>query len=171
MEAWSERKEKLVLLVDSDVETRFIIQPLLRPYGLELVIARAGIVALEVMQRMANRFRLALVSLELPGISGRVVFETLLHFRPTLPVLCLSSGAAVGNGAPCLPKPVQAVDLAAWLSGALGSDGGGVRQQTTLTARPEAVSRAQSRYGLTGSLLEAAKELARGMPGEPTNDW
>ncbi len=90
MEAWSERREKLVLLVDSDVETRFVIQPLLRPYGLELVIARAGIVALEVVQRMANRFRLAFVSLELPGISGRVVFETLLHFRPTLPVLCLS---------------------------------------------------------------------------------
>ena len=171
MEAGSERREKLVLLVDSDVETRFVIQPLLRPYGLELVIARAGIVALEVMQRMANRFRLALVSLDLPGISGRVVFETLLHFRPTLPVLCLSSAAEFGNGVPCLPKPVQSVDLAAWLSGVLGGDGGSVRQPATLTAPPDAVARAQSRYGVTGNLLDAAKELARGMPGEPTSDW
>jgi CheY-like chemotaxis protein len=171
MEASSERKEKLVLLVDSDVETRFVIQPLLRPYGLELVIARAGIVALEVMQRMANRFRLALVSMELPGISGKVVYETLRHFRPTLPVLCLSASAQ-GGGTACLPKPIQAVDIAAWLGRVLGGTHPDERDHLPgAAAAPDALSRAQSRYGMTGSLLDAARELARGMPGEGPTDW
>ena len=170
MEARSEPKEKLVLLVDSDVETRFVIQPLLRPYGLELVIARAGIVALEVMQRMANRFRLALVSMELPGVSGKVVYETLRHFRPTLPVLCLS--AAADGGAACLPKPVQAVDIAAWLCRVLGGTHPDERHELPgAAAAPDALSRAHSRYGVTGSLLDAARELARGMPGEGPTDW
>ena len=171
MEASGERKEKLVLLVDSDVETRFVIQPLLRPYGLELVIARAGIVALEVMQRMAHRFRLALVSMELPGVSGKVVYETLRHFRPTLPVLCMSASFS-GGGAACLPKPVQAVDIAAWLGRVLGGTGqGDVDEGMTVAAAPDALSRARSRYGLTGNLLDAARELARGMPGEEPTDW
>ena len=168
MEASSARTEKLVLLVDSDVETRFVIQPLLRPYGLELVIARAGIVALEVMQRMANRFRLALVSMELPGISGKVVYETLRHFRPTLPVLCMSS-ALGGGGAACIPKPLQPIEIATWLGRVLGAHGPEIDRQPSALG-PDALSRAQSRYGLTGSLLDAARELAKGM-GEAPTDW
>lgn len=149
---------RLVLLVDDDVDSRRHARHLLEQRGMEVVQASNGIAALELIQRLPERFRLVLTELDLPGISGAVLSETLRIFRPDLPTLCMSSRAVAGvvEGWRCLAKPLQGPDLhAAMESGALGEAEHG-------PAFPEVwVARARARYAAVGDLVEAALELAR----------
>ncbi len=163
---------KLVLLIDADPGTRNMVRPLLVPYELELVQARNSVAGLEILQRMPDRFRLAVVSLEMPGVSGAVLIETLRHFRPGLPVVCLTAAAGTAVAAThsnCLPKPVQPAELSAQLENALAGMGGGTVNGTVVS--PEALTRAKASFAVSGNLLDAARELARGLPGEPANGW
>lgn len=156
---------RLVLLVDDDVESRRHARHVLELHGLEVVQASNGIAALELIQRLPQRFRLVLTELDLPGISGMVLAETLRIFRPDLPTLCMTSRAVAGavDGRRCLGKPLQAPDLQTALEdGSLGEVGQG-------PAFPEAwLARARARYAAVGDLVEAAMELARaaGLDGE-----
>ena len=162
---------RLVLLVDPDPATRLTVRPLLIRYGLELIQARTTVAALELLQRMPERFRMAVVCLEMPVLSGSLLIETLRLFRPSLPVVCLTAaeqsavGAAMGN---CLPKPVRPDELRAQLEDALAGVGSAF---SAATVTPAAVARAQAEFAVSGNLLEAARELARGMPGEAASGW
>jgi CheY-like chemotaxis protein len=156
---------QLVLLVDDDVESRRHARHVLELRGLEVIQASNGIAALELIQRLPHRFRLVLTELDLPGISGAVLSETLRIFRPDLPTLCMSSRAVAGavDGRRCLGKPIQAPELEAALD-----DSGSVGAVEHRPVFPEAwVARARSRYAAVGDLVEAALELARAAePGD-----
>jgi CheY-like chemotaxis protein len=157
---------RLVLLVDDDVESRRHARRLLELQGMEVVQASNGIAALELIQRLPQSFRLVLTDLDLPGISGMVLSETLRLFRPDLPTLCMSSRAAAGTvgGRRCLAKPLQGQDLQTALEHGPFAD-----EAEHWPPLPELwVARARARYAAMGDLVEAALELARaaGADGE-----
>lgn len=157
--------KSLVLLVDPDPRTRHVLQPLLADRGLQLVHARTGLAALELLQRVTDEFRLAIVSLDLPGLSGLAVMETLRQFRPTLPVMCLTeveTAAAIASASKgCLAKPLQDGELAMQLDEAIS---GGSSAPGASSISPEALARARARFEVSGDLVGAALELARGFP-------
>jgi DNA-binding response OmpR family regulator len=131
-----------------------------------LVLARTGIAGLELILRLPDSFRLVIISLDLPGLSGEAVIETLRHFRPELPLLCLTNGhgaaAALAVAGTCLPKPVNDDDLATQLDGALAGIAG---LPSLVDVSPEAIARARARYAISGNLVEAALEVERGISG------
>lgn len=148
---------RLVLLVDHDVESRRHTRQLLELHGLEVVQVSNGVAALELIQRLPESFRLVIAEMDLPGLSGVVVKETLRLFRPDLPTICISDRAWVADARQCLPKPLDGAHLRAIMQGeAAFPDGGG---QPGL---PEtSLARARARFATAGDLVEAALELAR----------
>jgi CheY-like chemotaxis protein len=162
---------KLVLLIDADPTTRDVVRPLLAPRGLEVVQARNSVAGLEVLQRLPELFRLAIINLEMPGLSGAVLIETLRLCCPELPVVCLRSTertAVAAASSNCLSKPVQPAELRAQVQDALA----GIHQSlTAVPVDPEALARAKAAFELSGNLLDAAREVARGMPSESASDW
>ena len=152
---------ELMLLVDNDVSSRREVRHLLEARGMDVVQASNGLAALELVQRLPKSFRLVLTDLELPGIGGGVVVETLRLFRPDLPVLCMSSGVMVlaSHGSKrCLAKPLRAADLGA----ALEVIAHRWDPQGLLEISDTAIARARARYAVVGDLVEAALELADG---------
>jgi CheY-like chemotaxis protein len=150
---------RLVLLVDHDVASRRQARHLLELQGLEVVQASNGIAALELVQRLPQSFRLVITELDLPGVSGLVLIETLRMFRPDLTALCMSSRAVAGihDGRRCLSKPLDGRDLAAALQ-----DGAGMWEQDGQDRiSQESIARARARYAMLGDLVEAALELSR----------
>ena len=164
-------RARLVLLIDPDPATRDAVRPLLSPQGLQVVQARNSVAGLEILQRMPERFRLAIINLEMPGLSGSVMIETLRLCCPALPVVCMTSAertALAGTGNNCLTKPVQPSELRSQVEAALT----GIRESVTgLAIDPEARTRAKAAFAASGNLLEVARELARDIPSEPPSDW
>ncbi len=159
---------KLVLVIGEDTETRRSIRPLLATRGYDVVYAVSGFAALELIQRMPESFRLVLMELELRALPASAVIETLRLFRPDLPVLCMSArrGAAVPAG--CLQQPLVPAELDAQLGAVEQELAGGqwAAEGPLFTWDDQAVARAKARYALGGDLVEAAMELARGLPSE-----
>ena len=153
---------RLVLLVDHDVESRRHARHLLELHGLEVVQASNGVAALELIQRLPESFRLVIADMDLPGLSGVVVRETLRLFRPDLPTICMSDRARVVDAGHCLPKPLEGAHLRALMAdGAANRDGNGH------PGLPEScLARAQARFAVAGDLVEAALELARAVGPE-----
>jgi DNA-binding response OmpR family regulator len=157
----------LALVIDPDPGSRRAIRKMLAASGFEAVHAPNGLVGLELIQRLPDSFRLLLVDLELPGIPGAVVMETLRLFRPDLPVLCMATaavGAAV-TAAGCLSKPVDPAELRTQIDAALAGAAPRWEPAGGATAA-EAVLRARACYDQGKSLVDAALELARGYRGE-----
>ena len=155
---------RLVLLVDHEVESRRHTRHLLELHGMEMVQATNGIAALELIQRLPQSFRLVLTEIDLPGISGAILAETLRIFRPDLPTLCMSREALAerSRGRRCLAKPLQGPDLEAAIrdNGAF-ADGNGRHGPGDAV-----IARARARFAMAGDLVEAAMELARAHGGE-----
>ena len=154
-------ESKLVLLVDHDVDSRRQVRRLLELRDLEVVQASNGLSALELVQRLPRSFRLVLIELDLPGLPGPVVVGTLRLFRPDLPVLCMSGDrVTIGRTRRCLAKPLQGgeLDMALGESEAWEPEG-------LADVADGAAERAKARFAAVGDLIEAAMELARGMPG------
>jgi CheY-like chemotaxis protein len=172
MEVPTQPSARLVLLVDPDPATREGLRPLVAELGLEIVQARQSIAALEILQRLPHKFRLAIVTVEMPGLSGAVLVETLRLFRPTLPTVCLIGAdrapVPVGSLGNCLEKPIRPEELRAQVRDALAGDGG---PMLSTPADRVAVARAKATFAVSGSLLDAARELARGTPSEPASGW
>jgi CheY-like chemotaxis protein len=164
-------RPRLVLLIDADPATRQLVAPILGPSGLELVQARESVAGLEILQRLPQRFRLAIVSLEMPGLSGAAVIGTLRLFRPELAVVCLTGAepAAASSTRGCLTKPVQSEALREQVSEALL--GRAPAAIDVLGISSEAVARARAVFGRSSSLLDAAREIAGGLPGPATEGW
>jgi DNA-binding response OmpR family regulator len=171
MEETSHTPASLVLLIDGDPSTRSLTRPLLQSHGLDVIQARSSSAALELLQRAPERFRLVIVSLEMPDLSGVVTLEILRLFRAGLPTLCLTASerptVPVATSS-CLPKPLLANELGSLIHEAIA---GRWNQVPTAAVSPEAVARATAAFNATGSLLEAARELARGIRGEPPTNW
>jgi CheY-like chemotaxis protein len=155
----------LVLLVDEDPITGNLLRPLLRPHGLEVVQARASIAALELLQRVAQRFRLAVVSLEMSGLSGVVVLETVRLFRPGLATICLA--AAAGAREECVAKPAGADQLRARIAEALA---GAPSSMHACTLAPEAIRKARAAFEHSGSLVDAAREVGLSLSDQSALD-
>lgn len=152
----------LVLLVDEDPITRTVLRPLLRPHGLDVVQARASVAALELLERVARRFRLVVVSLEMGGLSGAVVLETLRLFRPELATICLTAGTSPGVAAKggCLMKPASSEALRQSIAEALA---GAASRSPASTLTPDVIAKARTAFERSGSLIAAAREIGLGM--------
>ena len=162
MNGWEQAGARLALLVDPDRETSRTTRSILMERGLELVQARAGVAALELIQRMPSPSRSPL-SVSIWPTFLAVVIETLRHFRPEIPVVCLAGidGSAPGyDAASCLSKPIRQMDLLLQLEGAIT---GTSSPLLLTTVDPEAVERARWRFTESGDLLQAAREIARGL--------
>lgn len=163
-EANGSNDRRLVLLVDHDVESRRHSRHLLELRGMEVVQASNAIAALELVQRLPRSFRLVLTELDMPGIPGAIVIETLRLFRPDLLVLCMSANrvAAGASVQGCLNKPLQGSELEL----ALEEGQSGWVPQVREGISEAVVARARARFAVVGDLVEAALELARGASGE-----
>ena len=152
---------RLVLLVDYDVDSRRQARHLLELRGMEVVQASNGMAALELIQRLPRSFRLVLTDLDLPGIPGAVVVETLRLIRPDLPVLCMSATRTVAGRVEvkrCLSKPLQGGELEAMLE----ESASGWELEGLLGVSDELAARVRARFAVAGDLVEAALELYRG---------
>jgi CheY-like chemotaxis protein len=152
---------KLVLLVDYDVESRRQARHLLELRGMDVVQASNGMAALELIQRLPQSFSLVITDLDLPGIPGPVVIETLRIFRPDLLVLCMDATRTVAGASQasrCLSKPLQGGELEA----ALMESGNGWELQGLLEIPDAVAARARARFAVMGDLVEAAMEIYRG---------
>ena len=164
-EAIGPSEGKLVLLVDYDVESRRQARHLLELRGMDVVQASHGMAALELIQRLPRSFRLVLTDLDLPGIPGAVVVETLRIFRPDLPVLCMSATRTVVRAAAikqCLSKPLQGGELEA----ALEESASGWELLGLLEISDALAARVRARFAVVGDLVEAALEMYRGAEGD-----
>src|SRR6266545_3505849 len=163
---------RLALLVDADPDMRRIVRPLLAPFGLEVIQSRTSVAALDLLQRLPERFRVAIVSLEMPDLSGTVVIETIGLFRTGVATLCLTSAErpTIGaGGGLCLSKPPRTDELRAQLVDALAGASNSLAAARAIP--PDALERARASFAASGSLLDAARELARGRPEESAGDW
>jgi CheY-like chemotaxis protein len=152
---------QLVLLVDYDVESRRQARHLLELRGMDVVQASNGMAALELIQRLPKSFRLVLTDLDLPGIPGPVVVETLRIFRPDLRVLCMDGTRTVAGASQirqCLSKPLQGGELEA----ALMEGSSGWELQSLLEIPDAVAARVRARFAVVGDLVEAALEIYRG---------
>jgi DNA-binding NtrC family response regulator len=167
MAGTSRAAPSLVLLVDTDPAARWQWAPLTASHGLEVVQSRSTTAALELLQRMPDRFRLVVVNLDMPGLPGSVLLETLRLFKPGIATLCLTGGASISVGAGngnCLTKPLRIDELRGQLAEALD----GTTSASAVAPIPlDVIARARACFAESGSLLEAARELALGMPGDP----
>ncbi len=158
------RARGLVLLVDGDDTSRRDIRHLLEARGINVVQTSNGMAALELIQRLHESLRFVMVDLSLPGLPGSVLIETLRHFRPDLPVLCMATNRTAvpaGLGRNCLAKPLQTSDLDA----ALSELGDGRTPQAFLDISPELLERTRRTFTRSRDLVEAALELASGLDG------
>ena len=157
---------KLVLLVDYDVESRRQARHLLELRGMDVVQASNGMAALELVQRLPRSFRLVLTDLDLPGIPGAVVVETLRIFRPDLSVLCMSATRVMVGGLEikrCVSKPLQGGDLQAMME----ESASGWELEGLLEVSDTLAARVRAGFAVGGDLVEAALELFRGV--DPMN--
>jgi CheY-like chemotaxis protein len=152
---------KLVLLVDYDVESRRQARHLLELRGMDVVQASNGMAALELIQRLPQSFQLVITDLDLPGIPGPVVVETLRIFRPDLLVLCMDAArtlAGASRNKQCLSKPLLGGELEA----ALLESASGWELQGLVDIPDTVAARVRARFAVAGDLVEAALELYRG---------
>ena len=169
MKASGRLSAPLVLLVDEDPITRNLLRPLLRPQGLEVVHVRAGSAALELLQRVTRRFRLAVVSLDMGGLSGAVVLETVRLFRPELATICLTAADStpVATKGDCLMKPASSAELRERIAHALA---GAPSRIPAGNLTPGAIAKARGVFERSGSLIAAAREIELGMSDPSATD-
>jgi CheY-like chemotaxis protein len=154
-------RRTFALLIDADPASRELLRSLLPPM-LQLIQSRTGASGLDLLQRVPDRFGLALVSLGLPGLPGAVVIDTIRLFRPAIPVVCLTDGLdPVASAGSCLSKDAAVAELRAQLNGVLVTSG---TSWSGPAASARAVEQARAAYVLSVDLTVAARELARGMP-------
>jgi CheY-like chemotaxis protein len=83
-----------ILLVEDDAMVSATAVSTLQSFGYQVTRVADGRAALEQVEAHPNRFRLALLDLRMPGMSGEATFDKLRELEPTLPVLIWSGYAA-----------------------------------------------------------------------------
>jgi DNA-binding response OmpR family regulator len=151
----------LALVIDDDVNARRSIRELLESRGHDVVHASNGLAGLELIQRLPSSFGMVLVELDLRGLPGAVVVETLRIFRPDLPVLCMSGRRVAALPSGCLRKPIEPEELDQLLRSMRSSAADGWE----LGADEDSIAVARARYAAGADLVEAALELSKGLSG------
>ena len=148
----------LVLIVNHDGEARRKLRRRLDERGYEAVEAASVAAALELIQRLPRSFRLVVVRLDMPGLSGATMIETLRLFHPAIPVLGTGSreGTAVAIGCPELVDGIEER-----LHSVAGESGDGAAH---FRLPFEVAQRARERYQRTADLVEAAQIVATAVP-------
>lgn len=108
-----------VLIVDDEPSVRAVTRALLRRRGFTVTDTESGATAVEMVRTEPDRFRLVLLDLTMPGMSGEETFRELRRIAPSLKVILMSgyneqevTRLFVGRGlAAFLQKPFRAEDL------------------------------------------------------------
>jgi two-component system cell cycle sensor histidine kinase/response regulator CckA len=117
-----------VLLVEDEDPVRLFAARALRSKGYQVIEARSGEAALELLEREAPDLDLLITDVVMPGIDGPTLFRTVRETRPGLPVVCISGYSEdalrqriVGaDGVAFLPKPFSLKQLAVAVKRAVG---------------------------------------------------
>jgi DNA-binding response OmpR family regulator len=80
-----------VLVVDDEPSMRRILRRTLEAENFHVEEASDGEAALRLIQSRTDTFDLVLTDLSMPLIDGRRVSETLMRYRPSVAVLCMSA--------------------------------------------------------------------------------
>ncbi|MGY4431185.1 two-component system cell cycle response regulator CpdR [Bradyrhizobium sp. F1.13.1] len=100
-----------VLVVDDDAAVLDVIASMLADIGCDVVCARSGDEALEILSRQQT-ISILITDINMPGMDGHELAERATRIRPTLKVLQLSGRERRRNGFPLLRKPFSEEDLA-----------------------------------------------------------
>jgi CheY-like chemotaxis protein len=147
---------KLALVIDSDPTSRASLRGLLESRGHDVIYSSSGLAGLELIQRLPSSFSLVLVDLDVGGLPGAAVVETLRIFHPELPVFCMSRRVTV-LPAGCLRKPIVPDALDSLLEPASDASS----EDWELSVDEETVAGMRARYGTRRDLVEAALELSK----------
>jgi two-component system cell cycle sensor histidine kinase/response regulator CckA len=109
-----------VLVVEDEEMVRRLVARMLVLEGYRVLEARDGREALRVLQRAADRVRIVVTDLAMPGVNGRELATTVARCWPWVPVLFMSgypamrmvSEGALDPAAPFLQKPFTSDQLA-----------------------------------------------------------
>ena len=80
-----------MLVVDDEAPLRRVLRRTLETEKFQVEEAENGESALRLIQARPQPFDLVLTDLSMPLIDGRQISETLLRYRPTVAVLCMSA--------------------------------------------------------------------------------
>jgi CheY-like chemotaxis protein len=124
--AW--RGDGCVLIVDDEPSVRSVTRALLRRRGFSVVEAATGQEAIDRVQAEPERFRLVLLDLTMPGMSGEETFRELRRIAPALTIILMSGYSEqevtplfAGRGlAAFLQKPFRVDELDAAVRRVLG---------------------------------------------------
>ncbi len=84
-------EQATVLVVDDEDIMRRAAERVLRKLGVDVVMARDGIEAIEVFKTQSNRIDIVLLDLNMPKMSGDEALEHIRSIDPHIPVI-ISSG-------------------------------------------------------------------------------
>lgn len=84
-------KGKTVLIIDDDIQIRFVAKKMFKKLGFSVLYAENGKQGLEVYRKEHRRVNLVLLDMVMPGLSGKEVYLKLLNINPEVDVI-LSSG-------------------------------------------------------------------------------
>jgi two-component system sensor histidine kinase RpfC len=117
-------RRRRVLLVDDNRVNRRVLGRIMETAGHEVLVAENGEVALDVLEREADRLDLVLMDFNMPemdGLEATKLFRVIALGSPRLPIVGLTADAmAQANGTwreadmdGCLVKPITPLDLLA----------------------------------------------------------
>lgn len=128
-----------VLVVEDETPVRDVVLRSLRTRGYEVLEARDGAGALELIERYEGEIHLLLTDVVLPGIGGRELAEQVVTLRPDIGVLYMSGYTddvilhhnLRSGDFDLLQKPFTATSLAAKVRDVLDRPQGGARPDET----------------------------------------
>ncbi len=80
-----------VLVIDDEEDVREVVREVLEARGIEVLLAADGTAGLEIFQQHRDRIDAVLLDMNMPGLSGEVVFRRLRAIKPDVRVI-LSTG-------------------------------------------------------------------------------
>lgn len=115
-------RNRKILLIDDEQVVRDIGGEMLRSMGLECITAENGEEGLRIYEEHSRGFALVILDIEMPGMTGDKVFDTLKGLNPLQKIL-ITSGYSQNyleakffkrklDGVPLMPKPFQYRQLA-----------------------------------------------------------
>ena len=137
-----------VLVVDDNATGRRILDGLLRGWGMHVHAAADGPAALHLFNGVHNRFDVAILDTEMPGMNGTALAAALrAHVRgATVPIIMLTSSDDVDRahltGTRRLFKPVGEMALLQAIRVAVGADEGPDTRPAAPAVTPERAARA-----------------------------
>jgi two-component system response regulator RegA len=153
-----------LLLVDDDEVLRERLGRALRERGFEVTTAPGGEEAIAIARRDAPEY--AVVDLRMPGASGIEVLEALRAIDPATRVLMLTGYGSIATAVEAtrrgavgyLPKPADADEIVAALTGQAGPEAG-AEFETPSLARAEWEHMQRVLQDCEGNVSETARRL------------